>query len=41
MVAGRVKTIGEGVERAALAIDTGAAKLALEKLIALTKDAAP
>jgi anthranilate phosphoribosyltransferase len=41
MVAGRVKTIGEGVERAALAIDTGSAKLALEKLIALTKDAAP
>ena len=41
MVAGRAQEIGEGVGKAALAIDTGAAKLALEKLIALTKDAAP
>jgi len=41
MVAGRAENISDGVGKAALAIDTGAAKLALEKLIALTKDAAP
>jgi anthranilate phosphoribosyltransferase len=38
LVADKVETLREGVERAATSIDSGAARTTLDNLVALTRD---